>query len=429
MKKVKFYTFGCKTNQYETQAMRELTVSTGGFSEAVGCEASDFIVVNTCTVTSKADKEARSMIRRFHRQEPNSKIIVTGCLAEKDAGVLKDIPGVFRVFPNEDKDQIARILSGDQIVSRQQGFIPLSISDFHDRNKAYIKVQDGCDNHCSYCKIPLVRGRSRSRTLEDVAEEAKRLIEKGFKELILTGICLGDWGKGMAGGPGLHDIIDRLDALEGRFRIRLSSIEPKMVTERLVSSLVRSKNVCHHLHIPLQSGSDRVLALMNRPYRGRDYVRLIRGIRQKMKGLSLTTDVMVGFPGETQRDFLDTVKVVKDIVPLRVHIFPYSRRDGTVASSLAGEVRAEIIKKRQKAIEAVAEDCSMKHRRRLVGRVDEALVENDRDGATGLLTGYTRGYVRFLLEGPDSLKNRLIPAEMVKVDYNTTYFKYLTGIV
>jgi len=425
---VKFYTLGCKTNQYETQAIREIFTSTGSFREVNSDDRADVYVVNTCTVTAKADKDCRWIIRRCHRENPMAKIVVTGCLAEADGDMISGLPGVSFITKNNEKDRILEILERRDIGRRDRDpkhYTPLKINDFHDRSKAFVKIQDGCDNFCSYCKIPFVRGNSRSRDLGDILEEINRLLDNGFKEIVLSGICLGDWGKDLNEGLSLKDLIERLESIDRDFRVRLSSIEPKMVTDELIARIARSKKVCPHLHIPLQSGSNRILRLMERPYSAKDYKNLIKKIKQAISNVSITTDVMVGFPGETIRDFKETERLIRSIMPSRLHIFSYSERKGTKASRYKGLISKGVVKMRRTILEALAEESSYRYRRRFLNRRVEGLIENRRDSKTGLLMGYTETYIRFLFDGPDRVKNSIVPLKIANVDLKSTFCNHL----
>ena len=423
-KRVKFYTLGCKTNQYETQAIKESLLATGAYTEAGRGQECDLFIVNTCTVTAKADKESRSTVRRCNRENPKAKVLVTGCLTEMDEEMVKGLPGVSIIAKNRQKDDICSMLEGHEpkIVTRQErAYSSLEIGGFEDRDRAFVKVQDGCDNFCSYCKVPLVRGRSRSRRTEDIIQEVERLINKGFKEVVLTGICLGDWGRSIADSPGLHGLVDRITSIKGDFRIRLSSIEPKMVTDALINAISGNKKVCPHLHIPIQSGSDRILKIMRRPYSVKEYLKIIAKAKKAIKGLSVTSDVMIGFPGERNDDFNATVKTIRRMAPSRLHIFTYSRREGTTAAQLRCDIAPVEINKRRERLENEAETSSYSYRRRFLNKTVRALIESKRDIKTGLLTGYTDRYIRFLLDGPDATKGRLMPLKICDVGLNSTY--------
>lgn len=441
MKKAfKFYTFGCKTNQYETQAIREGLISLGSFTESTQDKGADVYIINTCTVTAKADRDSRWSIRHCRKENPNARIVVTGCLAEMDGDMIKGLPGVSYIVKNNQKHRIGELLNRftanslrctlidenrKPIIGNQNVYTPLKITDFEGRTKAFIKIQDGCDNKCSYCKIPLVRGRSRSRDLTSILEEIKGILDKGFKELVLTGICLGDWGKGLKEGLRLSDLIERIVAIDKDFRVRLSSIEPNMITDDLIRVIAKNSRVCPHLHIPLQSGSNRILRLMNRPYTAKGYMKIIDGIRKTIPDISITSDVMVGFPGEKKRDFNYTYKILRHIMPSRLHIFSYSVRRGTQASRYESDLDYSEVKRRRKLLEDIAVITSYKYRRRFLGKRVEGLVETERDPKTHLLTGYTARYIKFLLDGPDSLKGKIIPLKAHKLDLKSTYCIHL----
>src|SRR3989338_86036 len=279
-KKFFIHTLGCKVNQYESQAMREILLKSG-FRECITKDIADIYILNTCTVTGKADKESRRWLGLFHKANPNARIVVTGCYVEQGADDIKYLPGISHIMKNSEKARIAEILGetgpADK-AARRPAFGPpaLAISDFKNHAKAFVKIQDGCENFCSYCKVPFVRGRMISRPIADIVEEVKALVNNGFQEIVLTGICLGAWGTDFASAAlasemgidsmNLVDILRELDKMPGSFRVRLSSIEPRYVSDDLVDYISKHKRICRHLHIPLQSGDDTVLAAMNRPY-------------------------------------------------------------------------------------------------------------------------------------------------------------------
>ena len=257
-------TLGCKVNQYESQAIREILVRTG-FKECLSKETADIYVLNTCTVTHKADSESRYWAGIFHKTNPKAKIVLTGCAVEHGADAFSFLPGVSNIIKNEDKINIADILTHNSNTRREPHRF-LTITGFKDHTKAFVKIQDGCVNACSYCKIPSVRGESISKPLKDVAGEVGTLVSKGFEEIVLTGICLGAWGSDLAENQNLIDVLRRLSGIPGTFRIRLSSIEPKYITDELIDYIAQNRKICRHLHIPVQSGDDEVLKRMNRPY-------------------------------------------------------------------------------------------------------------------------------------------------------------------
>lgn len=345
-KRFYIHTLGCKVNQYESQAMREILLK-AGFKECISKEIADIYIINTCTVTHHADRESRHMVGIFHRTNPNARIIVAGCYVEKNAGEISFLPGVAHIVKNSEKSRIADILNEIRTTNdeRQDSDDHLSITGFKDRTKAFIKIQDGCENRCSYCKVPLVRSILKSKPLHKIVEEVRVLAAQGFKELILAGICLGAWGKDLASSLTLTDVLRAVEKIDNDFRVRLSSIEPKYVTSELIEFMASSKRVCRHLHIPLQSGDDEVLKRMNRPYTAAEYRGLVEGLRRAMEGIAISTDVMVGFPGESDANFANTVNLVKEVLPSRVHIFTFSPRDGVAAGDMKDEVSEITAKK------------------------------------------------------------------------------------
>jgi threonylcarbamoyladenosine tRNA methylthiotransferase MtaB len=405
-------TLGCKVNQYESQAMREVLLKRG-FEESSEEETADIFIINTCTVTHQADKEARYCISHFHKLNPKARIVVTGCYAENDSDEILALPGVSDVISNLYKARIADILTGAKITGENYR---LKVTDFKDHVKAFVKIQDGCENFCSYCKVPLIRGDLDSKPVEDIIDEVRTLAAKGFKEIVLTGICLGAWGKDIAGDRklGLVDVLEKLEGLKGDFRVRISSIEPKYVDGKLIKFIASSKKVCRHLHIPLQSGDNTILEKMNRPYTARRYVSIIEKAKAGIKGVAITTDVLIGFPGETDRNFNNTISLIKRIMPLRTHIFTYSPRKGTVAYGMEGCAAKGILRKRYLKLKTIATSTSYIYRSKFLKKRLSVLAETKRDKLTGMLTGYSDNYIKVMFDGNDSLMTKLVP---VDVDY------------
>jgi threonylcarbamoyladenosine tRNA methylthiotransferase MtaB len=423
MKTCAFYTLGCKVNQYETQSIRESFIK-AGYEEVKFNRHSDIYVINTCTVTARTDKESRRLIREVHRRNPLARIVVTGCYVELNEDEIKDIPGVRFIVKNRDKDKIIDIINSKEIHYTQSSdnvYLSLAISDFKDRTKAFLKVQDGCNNFCSYCKIPFVRGRSRSRDIESAVAEFKCLITKGFKEIVLTGICIGAWGEDFSAKRCFSELLERLVSLGGDFRIRLSSIEPKYVNIRLALLIESSPKLCRQLHIPLQSGDDEILKKMNRPYTADKYIDIIEMIRSKIPEISITTDILVGFPGETDENFSNTCRLIEKIRPSRIHIFSYSPRERTAVLGLGGEISKDIVKKRMSEMKDLASSLSYKYRKDFLQRETKVLVEQERDRQTGFLKGYDDKYIKILLKGPDYYKSKIIPVRIEKIEMDSTF--------
>ncbi|MFA5142707.1 MAG: tRNA (N(6)-L-threonylcarbamoyladenosine(37)-C(2))-methylthiotransferase MtaB [Candidatus Omnitrophota bacterium] len=422
LKRFYIYTLGCKVNQYESQAMREILLRSG-FKECLAKEIADIYIINTCTVTHHADKESRYLVGMFHRINPKAKIVVAGCYVERNADEISFLPGVAHIVKNEEKGRIAEILNEQRTTNNEQrnSQSEFIITGFKGRTKAFVKIQDGCENRCSYCKVPLVRGALKSKPLTSIVEEAGRLVSSGFKELVLVGICLGAWGKEIAAGtgPGSAGVVEVLKALVkigGDFRIRLSSIEPRYITDELIEFIAANKKICKHLHIPLQSGDDETLKRMNRPYTAVEYYQMVGRLRRVMPDIALSTDVMVGFPGEGRANFTRTRDFVKSIVPARMHIFTYSKRDGTEACNMSGEMPEGVLKKRYYDLKTAALMSSYIYRANFVDRPLEVLVESKRDRQSGFLTGYSDNYIKVIFDGSDDVMGKVV---IVKIEEMT----------
>lgn len=404
MKRIRFFTLGCKANQYDTQSIRERFLSKG-FKDDDSNLSPDYFLINTCTVTSGADQKSRNIIRRCIQSNPKAVVIVTGCLVEKDWDLLASIPGISLVI--------------------KKNFFPEGISDFSQHTRAFLKIQDGCDNFCTYCKVALVRGKKRSKDIKQVLEEAKKLVACGFHEIVLTGICLGEYGKDLYPKKDLVDAIDVLLKLEGLTRLRLSSIEAGDVSVKLIKCLASSKKFCRHLHIPIQSGDDGILKRMNRKYTSQKYQNLISRIKHSIPGVSITTDCLVGFPGETEANYNNTVNLVKKILPLKVHIFPYSRRLGTKAANFTGMVDVKTIKSRCAKLEKVSKECQYKFMREFIGKKILVLIEGISKSEVGYLEGLTDNYFKVRVPFKPELKNKIVQVELKRIDEDSFIGEYV----
>ncbi len=410
MKKVKFITLGCKVNQYETQEMRE-QLAACGYSEVAGREKADLYVINTCTVTHRADADSLYAVGRARRENPRGRLIVTGCLAGKDASRIALKDPLAQIIPNSGKSGLASLIMGCDVTSVR------GISYFQGRTRAFLKIQDGCDNFCSYCKVPLVRGRSVSKPEEQVLEEARRLAAGGARELVLTGICLGDYGKDLVPATSLAQVLRRVSRIRGIARIRLSSIEMRDVTDELLGVMAHSRRICPHLHIPLQSGDDGILAAMNRKYTITDYEALLERVRKGLPHVAVTTDVLVGFPGETEVQFTHTLDLLRRAGFARVHVFPYSSRPGTAAAKRTRDlVPEEVIRHRMSRCRTVAAIGEARFRESLLGSSQEVLVERAVPGKPGVWEGYTGNYVRVEIRAKRDLSNAVIICKMNQLD-------------
>jgi threonylcarbamoyladenosine tRNA methylthiotransferase MtaB len=397
MRTIKLYTLGCKVNQYDTQSIRERFLEKG-YKEAPPEDKPDIFLINTCTVTSSADQKSRSLIKNCIKNNPKSKIIVTGCMVKKDSYALSKIKGVSFII--------------------SKSFFKEGITDFCAHTRAFLKIQDGCNNSCSYCKVPLVRGRSRSRPLADIVMEARVLSTKGFKEIVLTGICLGSYGKDLKGKINLIDVISSLEEIPGLMRIRLSSIEAHDVTDELIDKISKSKKLCPHLHIPIQSGDDKVLKLMRRRYSRKYYLTLITKIRKKLPRIAITTDCLVGFPGESERGFRNSLSLVKKIMPLRVHIFPYSPREGTYAAGkFTQTLNPKVVRERIERLKALADNCRIEYINKFQGKKMPVLFECLSKEKKGYWEGYSDNYIKVFVKSRKPLRNKILIGSIESKDY------------
>ena len=410
---VAFHTLGCKVNQYDTQAMRE-RFEEAGFRTVDFEDRADVYVVNTCTVTGTGDKKSMQTIRRCHRNNPDAAIVVTGCLAQRAADELK-LPGVRLVMGTQRRGEVVQLLAQalEQDCAliavetlRQAPFEHLTVHAHEGHTRATMKIQEGCDRWCTYCIIPSVRGPIRSRPLDEIRAEAQSLAAAGFKEVVLTGIHLTSYGREQHGAITLLDAIRAVHEVEGIERIRLGSLEPVIVTGAFVQGIAAMPKVCHQFHLALQSGSDTVLARMRRRYTSGKFLAACAMLRGAFEDCALTTDVMTGFPGETEEEFAQTVDTCQRAGFARMHVFPYSEREGTKAAAMAGSVPRHIREERARQLIAVGKELERAALEGRIGRTDEVLVEEI--DAQGRGTGYTGGYMRVHVQGAQ-------PGEIVRV--------------
>ena len=398
---------GCKVNQYEAEALRE-GLQRLGLGVSGDDEVTDLFVLNTCSVTGQAGATSRKLVRRAVRENPAVDVLVTGCYAESDRAVLEALPGVVAVFGNGDKDRIVPFVARRSLGAEVPDTEPLRITRT-EQTRAFVKIEDGCDDACSFCIIPLLRGPARSRAPETILAEVRDLVAAGHREVVLTGVHLGYFGK-ETGNPraALHELLVGLIHIPGLARLKLSSIEVHEITDTLLDLMAAWPVFVPHFHIPLQSGSDRILRLMRRKYRSSRFLDRIDAIRSRWDRPALSTDVIVGFPGEAERDFRDTLAVCEQAGFMKVHVFPYSARGGTAAPDLPDPVPDSTREERKQRLLAWDAERGVAWRRMFVGEPLEVLVESRRDAATGLLTGLTGRYVRVLFDGPDRLMGQLV---------------------
>ncbi len=410
--KVKFYTLGCKVNQYDTQVIRESFLEKG-FKEVSQNKRADIYIINTCTVTSSADSKSREIIRRSIRENPKAKIIVTGCLAELDRQQIKRISKDILIFKNKEKENIVYFLTGKPL-NRQTSRLSSRITFFKGRTRAFLKIQDGCDNFCSYCKVSLVRGKPKSKPLKLIFKEAEGLVKRGFKEIVLTGICLGSYGRDFKKkGIDLVDVIEGLGKIKGLERIRLSSIEAGDISDRLLKSFTQQTKLSPHLHIPIQSGDNDILKKMNRKYTRQSYLSLINKIKKKVPQVAITTDCIVGFPGESEKNFCNTLSLLQKINPLKVHIFPYSPREGTAAAvNYKTTLPKAILNERVKRLKTLSEKSRLKFLQKFKGKKLPVLFEACSKEKKGYWEGFTGNYIKVCLKSAKPLKNKIVTVKI-----------------
>ncbi|MEE2910248.1 MAG: tRNA (N(6)-L-threonylcarbamoyladenosine(37)-C(2))-methylthiotransferase MtaB [Candidatus Poribacteria bacterium] len=430
-------TFGCKVNQYDSNAMRS-TLIRKGYRIVSETQSADVYIVNTCTVTNVADQKARQIIRRVAKKNPQAKVLVTGCYAESDRGTLEGIDGVSLVFGNREKadlDQYLEKIQPNQPNSdllqiepvqhdaiREHANFSLSVADTGDRTRGIIKVQDGCSAFCTYCIIPYVRGRMTSRPISEIIAEAKMLSLSGAKEIVLTGVHLGSYGIDKQNTGELTDrsrretvadILEAVHSINGIERIRLSSIEPMNFPFELVARMANLPKCMPHFHLPLQSGSDQTLERMRRRYTADEFMRLVDHIRSVFPEVGLTTDIMVGFPGETNQDFEESLQFVNKIGFSQLHVFRYSPRNGTPAAEFENQIPSHISSERSKRMIEIGRESADNFRQKMIGRATRILVESVTDNCQG--SGFTDNYLRTEINGYFRQTNQIIPVVLTGI--------------
>ncbi len=422
MPRAAFYTLGCKLNQYETEAIRR-QFEEGGYSIVDFHQQADVYVINTCTVTNRSDVRSRQMVRNAARRDGKCLVIVTGCYAQRAPQQLLEIPGVDLVLGNVEKTRVLEFVNSRKQrgayvspLSHQLEFCEMEVSGFACHTRAFLKIQDGCDGQCVYCVVPSVRGRSRSRRFVSVTAQVDGFIRAGYRELVLTGVNLGRYRDPQRSEVDLTYLLRWLEDRQDLGRVRLSSIEPTDFSDQLIRFLRCSKKVCRHLHIPMQSGDDQILQAMGRPYSSADYARLIDKLAGEIPEIAIGTDVIVGFPGESEEQFWTTHRLLRDLPICRFHVFNYSRREGTIAASMPDQVAAHVRRERSRLLRDLSSVKSKAFRRSFIGKQLTVLLEHRRERSTGLLTGLSDNYIRVLTEGSDQQMNRLVPLRIFEVD-------------
>nr|NGY95538.1 Threonylcarbamoyladenosine tRNA methylthiotransferase MtaB [Neochlamydia sp. AcF84] len=408
-KKFKIVTLGCRTNQYESQAYHD-QLQAMGYSEAAKHEQAEICIINTCTVTESADSSSRHEIRQLARDNPGSKLIITGCFAERQPELVGSLQGVTHVVPNKDKEKLL------ESVFPAAELPEFSIKRFEAHTRAFVKVQDGCNSFCTYCIIPYVRGRSRSRSLEEIVKEVKGLIAHGYKEIVLTGINIGDFdgAKPADEKPDrLADLVRAVDKLAGLERLRVSSIDPDEVDDDLADAILNGKHTCPSMHIVLQAGSNVILKRMNRKYTRQIFLNTVERLKNANADFTFTTDVIVGFPGETESDFAETIDVMKQVKFAKVHMFPYSERARTRAALMPNKIPQEIIKKRKHEVLRTAEQIGFELREQFIGRRMKILTENIDPSRPEEICGHTENFLMVWVPRSNHAPNEILEVELI----------------
>lgn len=418
MKKAALHNLGCKVNAYETEAMQHL-LEDAGYEIVPFTQKADVYVINTCSVTNMADRKSRQMLHKAKKNNPDSIVVAAGCYVQtSEKEVLNDL-SVDIVIGNDRKHDLVRLLEEysldsvndtvDDINDGKHDFEELFIDQTKEHTRAFIKVQDGCNQFCSYCIIPYARGRVRSRRFENVIAEVERLAANGFKEVVLTGIHLSSYGVDFEEATGLLELIQAVNAVKGIERIRLGSLEPKIVTEHFASELSKLDKICPHFHLSLQSGCDATLKRMNRKYTTKEYERGCELLRKYFVHPDITTDVIVGFPGETEEEFEQTKAYLEHIHFYEMHIFKYSKRKGTRAAVMPDQIDEQIKAARSEKLIALGHDMSKEFRKFYIGKNEEVLFEEKAViGDKEYFVGYTKEYVKVAKKTDENLENQIV---------------------
>ncbi|MCR4925204.1 MAG: tRNA (N(6)-L-threonylcarbamoyladenosine(37)-C(2))-methylthiotransferase MtaB [Clostridiales bacterium] len=420
--KIAFFTLGCKVNQYETQAMSEL-VAKNGYEVVEHSEKADIYVINSCTVTAESDKKTRQAVRRFKRNNPESVVILTGCMPQAYPEAAESLKEADIIIGNKNDCNILDViddyfLTGQRIfkvTQHQKGdnFIVSPISKFNERTRAFVKIQDGCNRFCSYCIIPTSRGRVRSKPIEEIKLELESLAENGYKEIVLVGINLSSYGQDFDNGLNICDAVECACSIEKIERVRLGSLEPDHITKEVIESWAKQEKLCPQFHISLQSGCDETLKRMNRHYNTEEYRQLCKNLRENFKDCSLTTDVMVGFSGETDEEFEKSLDFVKEIGFEKVHIFPYSVRVGTRAEHFENQVEKCVKEKRASIMQQECAKIRADFLKRQIGKEVEVLLETR--STDGKFEGYTPNYTPVLIENCNGECGNIVKAKIIDI--------------
>ncbi|MGG1617335.1 tRNA (N(6)-L-threonylcarbamoyladenosine(37)-C(2))-methylthiotransferase MtaB [Paenibacillus sp. NRS-1782] len=429
MPSVAFYTLGCKVNFYDTEAIWQLFKNEGYEQVDFDEQTADVYLINTCTVTNTGDKKSRQIIRRAIRRNPDAIVAVTGCYAQTSPAEIMDIPGVDLVIGTQDRDKIIPFVQEIQEsrqpvnavrnIMKTRVFEEMDVPDFANHTRAFLKIQDGCNNFCTFCIIPWSRGLSRSRDAASIMAQARQLVHAGYKEIVLTGIHTGGYGDDMDNYD-LSDLLWDLEKVEGLARIRISSIEASQIDEKMLDVLNRSTKLVRHFHIPLQAGDDTVLKRMRRKYTTEEFYNKMLMIRKAMPDVAITTDVIVGFPGETDEMFRNGYELMKKIGFSEMHVFPYSKRSGTPAARMEDQVDEDVKNARVHELIELSEQMQLAYAEKFVGQVLEVIPEVAPKGTedSGMLHGYSDNYIQLVFEGNKDLVGKVCRVKLTKAGVN-----------
>lgn len=428
MATVAFYTLGCKVNFYDTEAIWQL-FKNEGYEQVDFEQTADVYVINTCTVTNTGDKKSRQMIRRAVRRNPDAIIAVTGCYAQTSPAEIMAIPGVDLVIGTQSRDQILPLvqqfreqrqpINAVRNIMKTREFEELDVPEFADRTRAFLKIQEGCNNFCTFCIIPWSRGLMRSRQADSVIRQAHMLVEAGYKEIVLTGIHTGGYGQDFQNYD-LADLLRDLDRVDGLQRIRISSIEASQITDKVIDVLNSSDKMCRHLHVPLQAGHDAVLARMRRKYTTAEFGDKIAKLHRALPGAAITTDVIVGFPGETEDMFRSGYRFMEQMEFAEMHVFPYSKRTGTPAARMEDQVDEEIKNERVHELIDLSERMQLAYASKFVGDVLDVIPERTYKGEpdSGLVMGYSDNYIQVVFPGTEQMLGQLCRVKLTEAGVN-----------
>jgi len=409
-KKVAFYTLGCKVNQYETNAMAQKFIEKG-YEKVEFEEVSDVYIINTCTVTNMADKKSRQIIRQAKKHNKDAVVVATGCYAQVNDAQIKDIEAVDLIVGNNEKTRIVELVEeykkkNSQVgkIEEEKEFNDFGTVTYTDKTRAVIKIQDGCNNFCSYCIIPYARGRVRSRNPESIIKEITEIAKKGIKEVVITGIHVASYGKDFENGYKLIDLLEEINKIENLKRIRLGSLEPNLINEDFVKRLVKLDKVCNHFHLSLQSGCNETLKRMNRKYTAEAFEKEVELLRKNFPNVALTTDIIVGFPGETEKEFEETYKFLEKIKFSKMHVFKYSPRKGTIAAKMKEQISPEIKEERSNKLIELSKINEKEFLNSHIGKEVEVLFETKTPN--GYTVGHTTNYISIKVRG-ENLENTI----------------------